>query len=103
MPGKRQSKNYGTEVGVVDVVGALLVVVAALTSGVDVGVYKGDIDEEITIIENGLTYCTHINSQKTGWFYDHRANRLWIGTRAKNKRVLDLYAYQGGFGKRTYH
>ncbi len=38
MPGKRQSKNYGTEVGVVDVVGALLVVVAALTSGVDVGV-----------------------------------------------------------------
>ena len=64
----------------------------------NVGAYKGDINEEITIIENGLTYCTHINSQKTGWFYDHRANRLWIGTRAKNKRVLDLYAYQGGFG-----
>lgn len=54
--------------------------------------------DEIKIIENGLTYYSQYGGQKTGWFYDHRANRFWIASRTKKKTVLDLYAYQGGFG-----
>lgn len=53
---------------------------------------------EITIVENSLTYYGHAAGQKTGWFYDHRANRFWMASRAKKKTVLDLYTYQGGFG-----
>lgn len=34
---------------------------------------------------------------KTGFFLDHRANRKYIGELARNKTVLDVFAYAGGF------
>lgn len=34
---------------------------------------------------------------KTGFFLDHRANRHKIGQLSKNKTVLDVFSYAGGF------
>jgi len=36
--------------------------------------------------------------QKTGWFLDQREQRRWIHTIAADLRVLNLFAYTGGFG-----
>lgn len=53
----------------------------------------------LEVIENNVTFLIDAGlGQKTGWFYDQRANRAWIGQRAKRKTVLDLYTYCGGFG-----
>jgi 23S rRNA (cytosine1962-C5)-methyltransferase len=61
--------------------------------------FEGDL---LFVKENDLTfYADPINGQKTGWFYDQRANRFWIRGRAKGKTVLDLYTYSGGFGVST--
>lgn len=52
-----------------------------------------------TVEENDfLYYVDLIQGQKTGWFYDQRANRAWLAERVKHKTVLDLYSYCGGFG-----
>jgi 23S rRNA (cytosine1962-C5)-methyltransferase len=49
--------------------------------------------------ENDFLYYVDLNNgQKTGWFYDQRANRAWLADRVKQKTVLDLYSYCGGFG-----
>lgn len=56
-------------------------------------------EELLLVKEHDLTfYADPINGQKTGWFYDQRANRFWIRGRTKGKTVLDLYTYSGGFG-----
>jgi len=61
--------------------------------------FEGDL---LFVKENDLTfYADPINGQKTGWFYDQRANRFWIRGRSKDKTVLDLYTYSGGFGVST--
>lgn len=39
-----------------------------------------------------------IKGQKSGWFYDQRANRAFVSHLAKNKTVLDAFCYLGGFG-----
>ena len=39
-----------------------------------------------------------IHGQKTGWFYDHRDNRARLNTLVKDKRVLDVFSYVGGWG-----
>ncbi|MCH8856711.1 MAG: class I SAM-dependent methyltransferase, partial [Proteobacteria bacterium] len=36
--------------------------------------------------------------QKTGWFFDQRANRAFVAALAKDARVIDLYCFGGGFG-----
>ncbi|WP_019119946.1 class I SAM-dependent rRNA methyltransferase [Brevibacillus massiliensis] len=42
-------------------------------------VLYGECPEEVTIVENGLTYVVDIvNGQKTGFFYDQRENRAAI-------------------------
>jgi len=69
--------------------------------GLDLNVscYKGDACETISLIENDCTfYANPITGQKTGWFYDQRANRLWVSKQVNKKTVLDLYCYHGGFG-----
>lgn len=38
-----------------------------------------------------------ISGHKTGFFLDHRANRRRIGQVAKDKTVLDVFSYAGGF------
>jgi 23S rRNA (cytosine1962-C5)-methyltransferase len=59
----------------------------------------GELCTYVSIIENGNTfYAAPLDGQKTGWFYDQRANRHWVAQYCKNKTVLDLYTYSGGFG-----
>lgn len=50
------------------------------------------------ILENGLCYEVDFSqTQKTGLFLDQRDNHQRIAAIAKDKRVLDLYTYTGGF------
>ncbi len=49
--------------------------------------------------ENGVKFLAPIFSgQKTGWFYDHRLNRLALKEVVKDKQVLDVFSYIGGWG-----
>ncbi len=60
---------------------------------------KGDIPDKIEIEENGLKFAIDVKSgQKTGWFFDQRKNRDFIGLVSKNCDVLDAFCYLGGFG-----
>ena len=61
---------------------------------------KGDFGgTPIEVIENGVTFLADpAGGQKTGWFYDHRENRARVARLAKDRRVLDMYSYLGGFG-----
>lgn len=53
----------------------------------------------ITIEEGGCVFEAEVlNGQKSGWFYDQRANRSMVCHLAKNKTVLDAFCYLGGFG-----
>lgn len=38
------------------------------------------------------------HGQKTGFFLDHRENRLWLRRLASGARVLDLFCYTGAWG-----
>jgi len=53
---------------------------------------------EITFQENGATFiCDPMTGQKTGWFYDQRANRAFAARFAKGTSVLDVFSHAGGF------
>ncbi|MBI5934244.1 MAG: class I SAM-dependent methyltransferase [Chloroflexi bacterium] len=48
--------------------------------------------------ENGLTFESDpIHGQKTGFFLDQRDNRARVEKLSKNKSVLNIFAYTGGF------
>jgi 23S rRNA (cytosine1962-C5)-methyltransferase len=48
--------------------------------------------------ENGLTFeCDPINGQKTGFFLDQRENRERVKKLSKDKTVLNIFSYTGGF------
>jgi len=48
--------------------------------------------------ENGLTFESDpVHGQKTGFFLDQRDNRLRVEKLSKNKSVLNVFAYTGGF------
>jgi len=48
--------------------------------------------------ENGLTFESDpIHGQKTGFFLDQRDNRARVEKLSKNKAVLNVFAYTGGF------
>jgi len=54
--------------------------------------------EEVVFREHGLLFSANVvHGHKTGYFLDHRHNRQKIGKLAKNKKVLDIFAYAGGF------
>ena len=57
--------------------------------------------DEMSVIasENSVKYITYPYSdgQKTGFYCDQRDNRLMIAQLCKNKRVLDLCCFNGGF------
>lgn len=58
----------------------------------------GDRTEKIEILENGHRFVVDpIEGQKTGFFLDQRDNRALLGQFAKGKKILNLYAYTGGF------
>jgi len=59
----------------------------------------GSAPAQLHIRENSLDFTVPTKlGQKTGWFYDHRTSRFDLRSWVKDKRVLDLYSYIGGFG-----
>ncbi len=58
----------------------------------------GEIPEEIEFLEFGLSFKTNLRKgHKTGHFLDQRHNRRKVSNLAKNKKVLDVFSYTGGF------
>jgi 23S rRNA (cytosine1962-C5)-methyltransferase len=48
--------------------------------------------------ENGLFFAADVvKGHKTGFFFDQRDNRAEVRARAAGRRVLDVFAYSGGF------
>jgi 23S rRNA (cytosine1962-C5)-methyltransferase len=63
---------------------------------------RGRLDSPVIIDEDGARFPVDVLAgQKTGWFYDQRANRAFVAGLAHAARVLDLYCYGGGFAVRT--
>jgi len=59
---------------------------------------RGKGGSSFTCLEDGITLVVEpLSGQKTGMFLDQRMARMRVGQLAKGKRVLDLYAYAGGF------
>ncbi len=59
----------------------------------------GEVSDEVEIEENGVKFLVDVKQgQKTGWFFDQRKNREFIGSISKNCDVLDAFCYLGGFG-----
>jgi 23S rRNA (cytosine1962-C5)-methyltransferase len=59
----------------------------------------GEVPEQVELIENGCRFLAPLYSgQKTGWFYDHRNARAHLAPYSKNRRVLDVFSYIGGWG-----
>lgn len=55
-------------------------------------------ENQIIVIENGYKFKIDlIAGQKTGFFIDQRLNRKLLGDLCKNKKVLNLFGYTGGF------
>ncbi|MGM0694245.1 MAG: class I SAM-dependent rRNA methyltransferase [Pseudomonadota bacterium] len=68
-----------------------------LEAGVEV--VRGELPEQVLLEENGVQFVAPVlDGQKTGWFFDHRANRAWLNGLVAGKRVLDLFSYVGGWG-----
>lgn len=68
------------------------------------GLYDGQViygelpNPEIIFREHGIRFSANvIAGHKTGYFLDHRHNRKRVGELAKDKKVLDIFSYAGGF------
>jgi 23S rRNA (cytosine1962-C5)-methyltransferase len=60
--------------------------------------FGGSVADDVEICENGLRFLVPIvQGQKTGFFLDHREMRQMVRELSKNKRVLNCFAYTGGF------
>ncbi|MES2272759.1 MAG: class I SAM-dependent rRNA methyltransferase [Chlamydiota bacterium] len=58
----------------------------------------GEAQEEVEILEKGLRYSVDvIHGQKTGLFLDQREMRSLVRELAPNRRILNCFAYTGGF------
>jgi len=69
----------------------------ALDSYVDT--VSGTLPESVWLEENNTRFEVDVlGGQKTGWFYDHRMNRARMQHYVKDKRVLDVFSYIGGWG-----
>jgi 23S rRNA (cytosine1962-C5)-methyltransferase len=64
-----------------------------------VGVLAGEPPPEtITIEENGFKFLVDVRrGQKTGFFLDQRDNRVFLSTIAREKKILNCFAYSGAF------
>lgn len=64
-----------------------------------VKIHHGKIDGSVEFIENGVKFLADVLcGQKTGFFLDQREARQKAGELSKGKKVLNLFAYSGGFG-----
>lgn len=62
-------------------------------------IVRGDpLDGSVVFLENGLYFeADPVHGQKTGFFLDQRDNRERVGDLSAGKRVLNVFAYTGGF------
>ena len=66
----------------------------------DIG--HGELSSPVIAREGGLDFeIDVIGGQKTGWFYDQRANRDLLAPYVRDARVLDMFSYLGGWGLRA--
>jgi 23S rRNA (cytosine1962-C5)-methyltransferase len=64
----------------------------------EVRVAHGQIEGPVMVEENGTVFAADVLAgQKTGWFFDQRDNRAFVGGLARGARVIDLYSHSGGF------
>ena len=62
----------------------------------------GDPPGALRVREGGIEFAVDaIGGQKTGWFYDQRANRDALAPYVRGARVLDMFAYLGAWGLRA--
>ncbi len=62
------------------------------------GGLHGELPDEAIVRENGLQFAVAPGSgQKTGHFCDQRVNRALLRSHADGRRMLDAFAYSGGF------
>lgn len=65
--------------------------------GQENGFLFGGCDDNIAV-ENGLKFHVDwLKGQKTGYFVDQRENRLLLERYAKDRAVLNMFCYTGGF------
>lgn len=58
----------------------------------------GCVPENIVIRESGVHYRLNLSTgQKTGFYFDQRITRLRVRALSRNRRVLDVFCYTGGF------
>jgi 23S rRNA (cytosine1962-C5)-methyltransferase len=61
-------------------------------------VARGEQRTSVSVLEDGVALEVEpLSGQKTGMFIDQRETRARVGALSKGARVLDLYAYAGGF------
>lgn len=59
----------------------------------------GEVADELRVQENGVEFIVPVREgQKTGWFYDHAANRTSLLKYVNGKSVLDVFSYLGAWG-----
>ena len=62
----------------------------------------GELAAPVAVREAGLRFEIDVlGGQKTGWFYDQRANRDRYVRHVGGRRVLDVFSYLGGWGLRA--
>jgi len=65
----------------------------------DSEVVHGEVPAQVALEENGVQFLAPVYAgQKTGWFYDHRMSRARLANWVRDKSVLDVYSYIGGWG-----
>ncbi len=67
-----------------------------------VEVLRGELASEVLVREGDLEYAVDVlGGHKTGHYLDQRENRAKAAARAKGRKVLDAFAYDGLFGIRA--
>lgn len=60
---------------------------------------EGTGPERVIVKEHGAEFDVNLFAgQKTGWFYDQRANRARMRAYVRDQRVLDVFSYVGAWG-----
>ncbi|MDQ7039331.1 MAG: class I SAM-dependent rRNA methyltransferase [Rhodothermus sp.] len=63
------------------------------------GILRGHYNGPVEIIEEGVRFHVDVlEGLKTGFFLDQRLHRPVVARLARNRRVLDVFAADGGFG-----
>ena len=67
------------------------------------GPLRGAPPEPIEVLENGLRFRVDVvHGQKTGFYLDQREMRAFARSLARGRRVLNAFAYTGGFTVAAY-